>query len=376
MYSIAIVVPAGRNCGRAYRKTPCQLEIPPPDVNQPLRVPSGNVAKLLTSLGEVVRVRLHGVDIHIRVQAERIGHDIAPFARRDVHVLSRQSDEQRVQSRRPVAEVQPEARLHRLFLPAWPQVQHHDEIGLLRQRPGHSLGRRVQGVSGKPAEKKSLGAADGMRNQPFVTGLRVQRVEPARRSGGIELHRRMVDDVVIAGEKLPRLDVSRLVRADRQDEVSIDISAGGRAACRTVFAARDRVRQAPTRRSMSAGRAAGPDRLRPRHRPPRRGGSRSVRRSAAVRRRTPRSQVPASRAASHVARRRDNRGGVTPDVVVGEQGKRRDSPGSMTGGAGVEDDRRNILGKRQGSLLRRCRLQAGSKLHGPEPQAVQSHKVS
>ena len=268
-------------------------------------------------------------------------------------MLSRQPDEHRVQPRRPVAEVQAQARLHLLLLSARPEVQHHDEVGLCRQRPGHALGRDVRRVSGKPAEKKPLGAPDRMRNQPFVAGLRILRVELARRSGGIELHRRMMDDARVAREKLPRPDVSRLV-ACRSAGRSFDRRPRRwRAACRTAFAARDRALRGPTRRSMSA--AAGSRAGSPSTAPPS-NHARSVAICSSVSRRSSanspiaRLRLPGRHHA--VARRRDDLAGVALDVFVGEQGERRDSFGSMTRGARVEDDRRDVLRKRHRGPLR------------------------
>ena len=198
MYSIVMVVPAGRNCGPRVSKDALPLEIPLPDVDQPLSSAVGQRRKALDLLCEVVGVRLHGVDIHVGVQAERIGHDIAPFARRDVHVLSRQPDEHRVQSRRPSLKYKPRLACTVSSFPLGLRCSIMTRSVCVWQRPGHSLRRDVRRVSRKPAEKKPLRAADRMRNQPFVAGFRILRVEPARRSGGIELHRRMMDDARIA----------------------------------------------------------------------------------------------------------------------------------------------------------------------------------
>ena len=129
---------------------------------------------------------------------------------------------------------------------------------LLRQRPRHSVRRDVRRVSGKPAEEISRPGS----SPNAESALRSRAPDPARRAGATI---RVGSNCIvawwttrrIAGEKLPRPDVSRLVGADRQHEVSIHVVAGRRAACRTVCAARDRVLRVPTRRSRSAARAAG-----------------------------------------------------------------------------------------------------------------------
>jgi hypothetical protein len=172
-------------------------------------------------------VRLDRVHVDGRVQRERVGDHVAPLAGRNVEMLPCQPQQRRRQRGRAIAEVQPEGRLHGLGPAAGTKVQHHQEIGTRAQGPRHPGWRHVRGVPRSPIEEVPVRALHAVRDQPLVTSLGILGVEPPRRSGPIELHRRVVDDAGIAGKELPRPDVACDRAGNRQDEVPVHVIAGG-----------------------------------------------------------------------------------------------------------------------------------------------------
>ena len=176
-------------------------------------------------------------------------------ARRDRQSLPAQPQHHRSFRRRPIGEIDPNRRRHVFDVAGRPQVQLHDQIRAVRERPGDFLRQHRPNLSRGPAEEVAIRKVGGPQNQAFVAGLGVGLVQLARGSGRIDPNVRVVNGAA-AGSELDAAHMAWAGERDGDDEVAEDVRAVGAQAVRWQL--HDHVRTRPVLSARGPGdRGAG-----------------------------------------------------------------------------------------------------------------------
>src|SRR6476661_6767198 len=104
-----------------------------------------------------VCVRLNREDLRVDRQREVVGDDVTGRARRNIEVLSTETDDRGRPGSGRAAQVEPDDRLHLLRLPGRSHVQLHDEIAAGPQRPCEIVWSERRRLARSPPEKMTAG---------------------------------------------------------------------------------------------------------------------------------------------------------------------------------------------------------------------------
>ena len=306
--------------------------------------------------------------VHLDVDRENvpIPTEVVGRPRRDVEVLLPEPDRERNLRRGLVGEVEPDAGLHDLRLPARHQVHLEEHVGARVQAPGHPFGNQRPVLPGRPAQQMAEGKLCVERRDVVEAGFGVSRVE---RSGGrcrIEPHVGVVDDSGVrcprgAGAPDRRLELEalhepRLSNRDRDRELAEDIvPVGPQREGLGHFDDEVRLAEPPCAEPLRYRREVGRVSCgRPGIDPPGDQIDLAVAQPPVADERTavPRLRLP--------WRHRPGRGRLPdgaspwPGVVVGQEAERSGGAGAVTGGAVPEDEWCDIPVERDG-IGRVCR---------------------
>src|SRR5262249_14348527 len=126
-----------------------------------------------------------------------------------------------------IGEIKPDLRLNRFRFARRLHMKIENQISPRTGRPGHPFRFDCRRGAWLPEEEVAVGIeAFGLNRHihSAESDLWVLLVAAARRPAAINQDVRVVEDFLVAGQKLNRLDVTRLRDRDRDDEVAEDIS--------------------------------------------------------------------------------------------------------------------------------------------------------
>ena len=356
------------------------VQVPVPDVDEPLPAPVRQDRLSLDVPAEVVGVRVDAEHVHRHRQLELVGHHEIRGPGRDVEgPVVLELHEHREPGGLHVGEVETDLRPHGFGLARGLEVHVQDEVGPRVEAPRH-VRRLLAGRAARLPEEEVAVRIEALGfDRDFHAGesrLRIEGVAPPRGLRPVDQHVRVMRDPPIVEADLERPHEARGRDGNRQHEVAEDVRAArrerpglGQGEHEVGRAERPGLRELRRRREVGGIALRGP-RVHPL----------SQERDLPV----AEPALPLEPALSrlgrpwrHVARRRHRRDllRALPRAVVGEQAERTGPARTMAGCAVGVHDRGDVLVERD----RRLRVHVGGDDHArgrQRPQDSPDHSRS